>query len=64
MMRWLDHHRLNGCQFEKTPGDSGGQGCLACCNPWGRKELDPSQQLNNNIMNFDDKPMWGQNDSK
>ena len=41
-MRWLDHHRLNGCQFEKTPGDSGGQGCLACCNPWGRKELDTS----------------------
>ena len=28
-------------------GDSGGQRSLACCNPWGHKELDTTQQLNN-----------------
>ena len=34
------HHRLNGHELEQTLGDSGGQGSLACCGPWGRKELD------------------------
>ena len=29
------HHRLNGHEFEQTPGDSEGQGC---CGPWGHKE--------------------------
>ena len=38
MVGW--HHRLNGHEFEQTPGDSGGQGHLACCSPWSRKELD------------------------
>ena len=38
MVRW--HHRLNGHEFEQTPGNSEGQGSLACCNPWGCKELD------------------------
>ena len=31
------HHRLNGCEFEQTLGDSEGQGSLACCSPWGVK---------------------------
>ena len=31
-----------------TLGDSEGQGSLACCSPWGRKELDTTEQLNNN----------------
>ena len=31
---------LNGHEFEQTPGDSGGKGNLACCSPWGSKELD------------------------
>ena len=31
-----------------TPGDSEGQGSLACCSPWGRKKLDTTEQLNNN----------------
>ena len=31
-----------------TPGDSEGQGSLVCCSPWGRKELDMTQRLNNN----------------
>ena len=32
------HHRLNGHEFEQAPGDGEGQGSLACCSPWGRKE--------------------------
>ena len=42
------HHRLNGHEFEQTPGDSEGQGSLAFCNPWGRKESDTTEWLNNN----------------
>ena len=34
------HHQLNGHEFEQTSGDSEGQGSLACCNPWGSRELD------------------------
>ena len=37
MVGW--HHRLNGGEFEQTPGDSEGQGSLACHSPLGRKEL-------------------------
>ena len=32
------HHRLNGHEFEHTPGDSEGQGSLACCSPRAHKE--------------------------
>ena len=32
MARW--HHRLNGREFERTPGDGEGQGSLARCSPW------------------------------
>ena len=45
MVGW--HHRLNGHEFEQTPGDGDGQGSLACCSPWGRKELDTTERLNN-----------------
>ena len=45
MVGW--HHQLNGHEFEQTPGDSEGQGSLACCNPWGYKDLDMTEQLNN-----------------
>ena len=38
MVGW--HHWLSGHVFEKTPGDGDGQGSLACCSPWGHKELD------------------------
>ena len=39
MVGW--HHRLNGHEFEQTPGDSEGQGSTrAACSPWGRKESD------------------------
>ena len=33
------HHWLNGDEFEQTPGDSEGQGSLAYCSPWDRREL-------------------------
>jgi len=33
------HHQLNGHESEQTLGDSEGQGSLACCRPWGHKEL-------------------------
>ena len=36
MVGW--HHRLNGHEFEQAPGVGDGQGSLACCSPWGRKE--------------------------
>ena len=45
------HHWLKGHEFEQTPGDSEGQGSLACCIPWGHKELDTTEWLNNNINN-------------
>ena len=40
------HHLLDGHEFEQTPGVCDGQGGLACCNSWGHKELDPTEQLN------------------
>jgi len=42
------HHQLNGREFEQAPGDDEGQGSLACCSPWGRKESDTTERLNNN----------------
>ena len=38
------HHRLNGHEFELTPGVSVGQGGLVQCSPWGRKELDMTER--------------------
>ena len=35
----------------QTLGDSTGQRRLASCSPWGHKELDRTEQLNNNISN-------------
>ena len=40
------HHRLDGHEFEQTPGLDDGQGGLACCSPWGHKELDMTERLN------------------
>ena len=40
------HHRLNGHEFGLTPGVGDGQGGLACCGPWGCKELDTTERLN------------------
>ena len=43
------HHWLNGYEFEQTPGDSEGQGRLACCSLCGCKELDMTSLLNNSL---------------
>ena len=40
------HHRLNGREFERTPGVGDGQGGLVCCNSWGCKESDTTERLN------------------
>ena len=40
------HHQLNGHEFEQAPGVGDGQAGLACCSPWGHKELDVTERLN------------------
>jgi len=44
------HHRLNGHEFEQAPGVGDWQGSLACCSPWGHKESDSTERLNNNSV--------------
>ena len=44
------HHGLNGHEFEQAPGDGKAQGSLLCCNPWGHKESDTTDRLNNNKL--------------
>ena len=44
MVQW--HHQLNGREFEWTPGVGDVQGGLACCDSWGHKESDMTEQLN------------------
>ena len=46
------HHWLSGHEFEQIPGDSEGQGSLACCSLWGRKESDRTYWQNNNNKSF------------
>ena len=40
------HHGLDGHESEWTPGVGDGQGGLACCDSWGRKESDTTERLN------------------
>ena len=40
------HHRLDGHEFEQTPGVGDGQKGLVFCNSWGRKESDTTERLN------------------
>ena len=40
------HHRLDGRECEQIPGVGDGQGGLACCDSWGHKESDMTEQLN------------------
>ena len=42
------HHQLTGHEFEQAPGDGEGQGSLVCHSPWGHKESDTIEWLNNN----------------
>ena len=45
MVGW--HHQLNRHEFEQALGVSEGQGSQACCSPWGCKQSDRTEQLNN-----------------
>ena len=45
MVGW--HHRLNGHEFEQTPGVGEGQGSPVRCGPWGHKESDTTERLKN-----------------
>ena len=45
MIKW--HHRLNGHEFEQALGDGEGRGSLVCYSPWGHKESDTTEWLNN-----------------
>ena len=48
-MDWLDTFLYEcGHESEQAPGDGDGQGGLACCSPWGRKESDTTERLNSN----------------
>ena len=40
------NHGLDGRESEWTPGVGDGQGGLACCDSWGRKESDTTEWLN------------------
>ena len=44
MIGW--HHWFDGHEFEQAPGVGDGQESLACCHPWGHKELDMTERLN------------------
>ena len=45
MVGW--RHPLNGQKFEQASGNGEGQRGLVCCSPWGHKQLDTTEQLNN-----------------
>ena len=46
------HHWLDGHEFGWTPGVGDGQGGLACCDSWGRKESDTTERMNWTELNF------------
>ena len=60
MVGW--HHQLRGHEFEQTLGDvtsPRGQGSLACCCPWGRKESDTIERMNNKkTYSSEDELSW------
>ena len=41
MFGW--HHSFNGYEFEQAPGDGESQVSVACCSPWGCRELDTAE---------------------
>ena len=48
MVGW--HHWLKGHEFEQASWDGEGQGSLLCYSPWGHKESDMTEWLNNNMF--------------
>ena len=62
MVGW--HQQLDGYEFEQAPGVGGGQGGLACCSPWGCKELDMTERLNKTAqatVGYAGLPRWSKN---
>ena len=57
MVGW--NHWLNGHEFEQVLGVGDRQGSLVCCNPWGHKELDMTEQLD-----WIEKPPLNQQDEQ
>ena len=45
MVGW--YHRLDGQEFEQTPGVGDGQGSLVCCSSWGRKQSHKTERVSN-----------------
>ena len=56
MVRW--HHWLDGHEFEQAPGVGNGQGSLACCSPWGLRELDTTEWLNGTVLKTSETLCW------
>ena len=48
--RTLLSHQLDGRESEQAPGGGEGQGGLACGSPWGRKESDATERLNDKVV--------------
>ena len=46
------HHRLDGHESERAPGAGDEQGGLACCGPWGHRESDTAERLNNSTTSY------------
>ena len=44
MVGW--NHQHDGHEFQQALGVGDGQQSLACCSPWGHKELDTTERLN------------------
>ena len=55
MVGW--HHLFNEQEFEHTLEDGEGQGSLACCSPWGRKESYMTEQLNGTELKLQSGPI-------
>ena len=49
MVGW--YHQLDGREFEQAPGVADGQGSLAYCSSWGRKESDMTERLKRTQLN-------------
>ena len=50
MVGW--HHQLEWQELQQAPEVGDRQGSLVCCSPWGHKQLDITEQLNNNIPEY------------
>ena len=46
------HHRLDGLDFKQALGVGDGQGSLVFCSPWSHENLDTTEQLNHNSIEF------------